>query len=349
MKQIKILVLFLFGLSCGFRATAQQQEPYSHFHFSILPPLSTHGSKAAEYTNGGSFSLLAGISRNERAFAFAGLGNIVREKAVGLQFATVFNRIGSEGKGLAFAGMVNTVSDSYKGVQFSAALNVSGDDTKGVMFAGLTNSTRGGFSGLQLAGVVNIAENVRGVQLGGLVNIAKKVRGVQFSALVNIAQESDCPIGLVNIIKKGEKGIALTYDMLGNATISFRSGGRYTYGILGMGFNTRMRGEERLVTEAGLGAHIPVFDWFRINNELKASTVGSLSGDPTINASYLLAPSFTIWKHYNIFVGGSLNYFISRSADAASLLPTWSLWKQSTDGHVKQLYFGYQVGIQYLF
>lgn len=46
---------------------------------------------------------------------------------------------------------------------------------------------------------------MKGVQFAGLVNVAEEVTGVQFAALVNVAEESDFPIGIINIIKEGEK------------------------------------------------------------------------------------------------------------------------------------------------
>lgn len=36
-------------------------------------------------------------------------------------------------------------------------------------------------------------------------------------------------------------GMAVTYDGIGNAVASFRSGGKYTYGILGIGYNHKMK------------------------------------------------------------------------------------------------------------
>ena len=63
------LNLFLMGIFILFSATAQEKvEKYAVFHLSFVPPLSTNGIKASEYTNGISFNLLAGISRNEKNF-----------------------------------------------------------------------------------------------------------------------------------------------------------------------------------------------------------------------------------------------------------------------------------------
>ena len=377
------------------------------------------------------------ISKNKKSLALGGLGNVVREKAYGLQIGGLYNHVGDIGRGVAIAGLANTTLGSYYGVQLGGLWNYTSLDTKGVMIGGLGNWVNSGFDGLQLGGLANItrdartiqvagltniskglygiqiggltnisqdayglqlagltniskdvyglqvggltniaqdtyglqlaglfnvshdlygmqlaglfncAKDVYGLQFAGLVNVAKRARGVQFAAILNVAEESDFPIGLINIIKQGDKGVALTYDILGNAVMSFRSGGKYTYGILGVGCNAQI--EERLVVEAGYGLQIPVCRWLDVNNEFKATTMGYNSGYTRSNFSYLLAPSFTLWRHCNLFAGASINYFMSDRASAATLLPNAGLWRKEGDRGIGQLYLGYQVGVQYVF
>ena len=410
---------------------------------------------------------IIGVSKNKKSLALGGLGNVVRERAYGLQIGGLYNHVGDMGRGIAIAGLANTTLGSYYGVQLGGLWNYTSHDTKGVMIGGLANWVNSGFDGLQLGGLANItrdaraiqiagltniskelygiqisgltnisqdayglqlaglfnvsydlygmqlaglfncAKNVHGLQLAGLtntskdlyglqisgltniaqdtyglqlaglfnvshdlygiqlaglfncakdvyglqfaglVNVAKRARGVQFAAILNVAEESDFPIGLINIIKQGDKGVALTYDILGNAVMSFRSGGKYTYGILGVGYNTQI--EERLVVEAGYGLQIPVCRWLDVNNEFKATTMGYNSGYTRSNFSYLLAPSLTLWRHCNLFAGASINYFMSDRASAATLLPNAGLWRKEGDRGIGQLYLGYQVGVQYVF
>ena len=251
------------------------QGKYVPFHFSFMPPLSSNGINASQYTNGASFSILAGMSANERNFTFASISNVIANEARGLQFAGISNYIGKQGQGVAFAGITNTTKGTYKGVQL----------------AGLLNTTKGTYKGVQLAGLLNTSKDITGLQFAGLLNIAGKVRGVQFAGLLNIAEESDCPIGLVNIVKRGEMGIALTYDILGNGIVSFRSGGKYTYGIIGFGYNHKLSGDNKTVADAGYGVHIPCYSWFQINNEFKVTSTAT-SDKPFLNASYSLLPSF---------------------------------------------------------
>lgn len=292
------------------------QGKYVPFHFSFMPPLSSNGINASQYTNGASFSILAGMSANERNFTFASISNVIANEARGLQFAGISNYIGKQGQGVAFAGITNITKGTYKGVQF--------------------------------AGLLNTSKDITGLQFAGLLNIAGKVRGVQFAGLLNIAEESDCPIGLVNIVKRGEMGIALTYDILGNGIVSFRSGGKYTYGIIGFGYNHKLSGDNKTVAEAGYGVHIPCYSWFQINNEFKVTSTAT-SDKPFLNASYSLLPSFKIKKHYNIFGGASLNYLTTTEMDNQTLFPQNNLWKKHTDNRLQQLFIGYLVGIQYIF
>lgn len=328
----KIQSVFIILLTVFHLSAQMNQGKYVPFHFSFMPPLSSNGINASQYTNRASFSILAGMSANERNFTFASISNVIANEARGLQFAGISNYIGKQGQGVAFAGITNITKGTYKGVQL----------------AGIINTTKGTYKGVQFAGLLNTSKDITGLQFAGLLNIAGKVRGVQFAGLLNIAEESDCPIGLVNIVKRGEMGIALTYDILGNGIVSFRSGGKYTYGIIGFGYNHKLPGNNKTVAEAGYGVHIPCYSWFQINNEFKVTSTAT-SDKPFLNASYSLLPSFKIKKHYNIFGGASLNYSTTTEMDNQTLFPQNNLWKKHTDNRLQQLFIGYLVGIQYIF
>lgn len=346
-RNIIIFTFLLFTL----QLLAQEEKPFSPFQFSFAYPLSTNGKDANEYTNGASVNLLVGVSNNENSFVLAGISNIISKKATGVQLAGFSNHIGNVGKGLAIAGMTNITSASYKGVQISGVWNNSGNETIGMMVGGIGNMVKGSFDGLQIASFINIAKDIRGMQFAGFINKAKKVKGVQFAALINIAEESNFPIGLINIIKNGEKGIALTYDLLGNTVISFRSGGKYTYGILGIGYNPKIKDGDKMVAEAGYGINVPINRWLQINNEIKVTSIGCMADNTssTNNIGYLLAPSFKLWKHYNFFGGASINYFISDSVGSENLLPNNYIWNKKKNKDLQRVYAGYQIGVQYIF
>lgn len=319
----KILYTVLMWLLCNFSLTAQDNK----------------------YQNLPSLNLLLGISYNEPCFTFSPLCNIILNNASGVQFAGLTNHIKNSGKGVEFAGLVNTASH-FKGLQFAGFTNIA-DHATGLQFAGLSNTATKYIRGVQFAGMVNTAGDVNGIQFAGFVNIAKKVRGVQFATLVNVADTCDCPIGIINIIRNGEKGIALTYDINGTGIVSFRSGGKYTYGIIGVGINHRIDGDNKIAIEAGYGVHIPVFEWFRIDNELKATTIGTAENSIN-NFSYSLLPSFIINRHYNIFAGVSINYLFTQSSNTL-FDPCSQLWAKDSNNSHQELYISGQIGVQYIF
>lgn len=344
MKKVLALLLCAFTYSTLFAQASAEKK--SAFQLSFCPPLSTNGMYSSQYTNTFSINLLAGISKNEEAFTLGGLANIILNDAKGFQMAGLANYVGNDGQGFQNAGLANINKNKFSGFQMAGLVNTAAE-MKGFQLSGLANIAAE-VRGVQFAGMINMAKDVRGSQFAGLINIAKDVRGVQFAGLINIAENSDCPIGLINIIKNGEKGIAVTYDAIGSTVVSFRSGGKYTYGILGVGYNHKSSNNS-LVTEGGFGAHIPITSWFRINNELKASTIGNNTDEPVFNAGYSILPAFRIGKHVELFAGAGINYMDTKDVSNHKMFPNHSLWKKTGSTRLQQLYVGYQFGLQYIF
>ena len=297
----------------------------SYIQLSLVPPLSTNGFRSYQYSNHISINFLAGLSQNESGFALGGLANLVRGQSKGFMLAGLVNHVGNGGRGALFSGGMNIVYHSYSGW----------------MFAGLTN----------------VAQDVDGFQFAGLLNKAKDVNGVQLAGLINVAENSDCPIGLINIIKNGEMGVAITYDEMGSALLSFRSGGKYTYGIVGMGYNHKTHGRS-YAAQVGYGVHIPCTSWLRVNNELKVSCFG-YSNDPliihddhlkntVIHVGYSLLPAFRLHSRVELFGGPSINY-VDAGWKNKETLPSHSLWDSSGSGRFRQIHLGFQAGVQYAF
>ncbi len=387
MNLTKLVSPFLFAITL-FGATGASAQNDSELHstvqVSFFPPLSTNGHRAGLYTNDISLNLLAGVSKNERALALAGLANVIKNDADGAQIAGLLNYTGGEGRGLQWAGLANVVRGDHTGLQWAGLANVVRGDDTGLQWAGLANIVRGDHTGLQwaglvntanslqgfqtsglaniaadvkgvqIAGLVNVSQDVAGVQIGGLVNVAKRVRGVQFAGLVNIAEESDYPIGIVNIIKRGEMGVAVGYNEIGTSSITFRSGGGVFYGILGFGYNHKAPAKEAASIIGGYGAHINILPWLRINNELTMESLGVFSKKDTFKAGYALLPAFRPWEHIEIFGGPSLNFMQSNEENMFDIFPD-NYFKRRTittnDGGPKlqQAFVGWQVGVQYIF
>jgi hypothetical protein len=376
---MKKLLLFLLCALLSFTAFSQEKK-FRPVQINFGFPLSTiNVKKAKEYTNAFSINLLVGISKNERSLALAGISNVIANNATGLQIASVSNHIGNagygievagvtninkgiyngiqvggvynysgSGNGIAVAGVANMSKGSYNGIQVSGVYNYSGSGN-GIAVTGVANMSKGAYNGLQLSGVTNIAGDVKGLQFAGVMNIAKKVKGVQFATILNVAEESDFPIAFINIIKNGKMGVSLSYDNMNNTMLSFRSGGKYTYGILGVGYNNKVNDGSNIVAEAGYGIHIPITNWLEINNEFKATSLGFSNDKVCYNASYLLAPSFTFLNHFNVFGGANFNYLYSNYVNSDDLFPNKCLWEKDNSDNKQRMFIGYQIGLQYVF
>ncbi|MFC2508710.1 MAG: hypothetical protein ACFNYD_08025 [Bacteroides sp.] len=284
---------------------------------SFFYPLCTNGFEASNYANNVSISFIEGRSRSVNGLALAGCVNTVKE----------------DGRGLLMSGLLNAVHGTMSGVQLAGLVNIAGAASRGI----------------QLAGLVNVARDFSGLQLAGLVNVAHTVRGVQLAGLVNVADSSDFPIGFINLIKNGEMGIALSYNELGTTMLSFQSGGRYTYGILGIGYNHYLHGQQPFIVSGGLGAHIPCTNWLRLNCELKSANLLPIkpSLDRLMVLNFSLLPAFRLLPHLELFGGPSIS-FASVDHDYRNVLPSYSLWRRIDATRTRQLHLGFQAGVQYI-
>ena len=344
---MKKIVILIVSLLLSFNVFSQEDK-FRPVQINFGFPLSTINMKEAKsYTNAFSINLLVGISKNERSLSLSCLSNIVANDATGLQIAGISNHIGNKGYGIAVAGIANTAG-FYNGIQIGGISNFTKDSNIGLQIGGIVNYS-GSAKGLMLGGISNISGDFTGFQFAGVMNVAKNVKGVQFASIINIADDSDFPIAFINIIKNGKMGVSLSYDILNNTVLSFRSGGKYTYGILGVGYNAKVNDGSKIMAEAGYGIHIPVNHLFEINNEFKATSVGFSNDKTCYNFAYLLAPSVTFWNHYNIFGGVSFNYLNSNYEDSNDLLPKKYLWSKDTNDNAQRMYIGYQIGLQYVF
>ena len=321
-------------------------EKFAPYQISLGFPLSTLDlDDGKKYTVAFSVNALIGTAGNIKGIAVAGLANLA-ENYYGIQVAGLANAGRDSFYGMQIGGVLN-LSSNANGLVIGGVNNIAFDTLNGMQIAGVVNYAKEA-RGVQIAGVTNIAGDVKGLQFAAVTNIAKKVKGVQFATLLNIAEESNFPIAFINIIKNGKMGVALSYDMMNNTVLSFRSGGKYTYGILGVGYNNLVNDGSKVVAEAGYGIHIPINDWIEINNEFKAVSVGFSNDKTCCNFSYLLAPSFTFKNHYNVFGGASFNYLNTNYVNSNDLMPNKCFW--SKDGNYNQrMYIGYQIGLQYVF
>jgi hypothetical protein len=371
-KKITLLAAIFF---CCFHAIAQLP---GKIHVGLVYPLSSNGTHASLDTNNLSIHLLIGVSAAERGPSFAGFSNLILKDAIGSQFAGFSNHIfgktvGAQfagfantyggGKGAAFAGFTNVAHGDVNGAQFAGFANVS-KNVKGAQFAGFVNYansingpqvagfaniSNGNVSESQIAGFINKAADVNGTQLAGFVNIAKKVKGAQIAGFINVADSSDYPLGIINIIKNGEKSIGISTDETQTTMLSFRSGGKIVYGIIGIGYNFKNE-DEVYAAELGLGAHLFSSPIFSLNTELVATTLEDFKEADYFKSSFRVMPNFKLFKTLGIFGGPSLNFVTTNSAEGKKLYAkTFHSWNNKWGRDYNAFYFGYTAGIHILF
>ncbi len=334
-----------------------QPSKTSVAHIGLIYPLSSNGRMAADYSNPFSLHGLVGVSGQETGFALAGVGLSIRGAAQGLQLSGVFTHVGDYLEGTQISGVVNTAQSAkavqiagitnlvradFKGVQLAGVVNVAGK-TQGLQMAGIGNTSRGESGATQMAGVFNRARRTHH-QIAGIVNVAGTVKGIQLAGLINIADTSDYPIALLNFVKNGEKSLSLSSDEALTSLLTFRSGGRVLYGILGLGYQVQNTPLPAL--EGGLGAHLLDGPAFRLKLELASLWVSNFKDRDYYRYAVRLLPSLKVQDRWEIFAGPSLNQINFQNEDNFSVSGL-KLWEKTGSRQTHGLSLGLSGGIQF--
>lgn len=323
---VRLLACTLLTLALSGYVIAQQGKT-NQAHVGIIYPLSTNGKTAYLDTNQFSLHLIAGISQQENAFLIAGVSGIVKGYAYGTLVSGIANHVGKEANGVQIAGILNQIRQQAKGVQIAGLINATGDA-----------------EGLQIAGLMNKAGNTN-TQVAGLINVAKKVKGVQIAGLINIAEESNYPIGILNVIKEGEMLVGLTTDEKGNAMVSLRSGGKVLYGLLGLGYHFGYE-ETRYVLEAGIGAHLVTAKAFRLNAELASAAMTNFEEGAYGRQSLRLLAGYRITPRLELFAGPTFNHLMF-DTDQPDVRNDRYVWRWHGDDVFNGFYLGGIAGLQF--
>ena len=315
------------------------------------------------------------VRNNTRGLLIAGFSNHVGKEIKGLAYAGFVNTYRTA-QGMQAAGFTNIASDSIQGLQIAGFLNTAGDvkgmqgagfvnvgkvingsqfagfgnvasEVEGSQFAGFFNVSARSVSGSQLSGFANIATDVSGSQLSGFINVARKVKGVQLAGLINTADSSDHPIGLINVIKNGEKSIGIQADETQTVLLTFRSGGKSLYGIIAAGYNFKLSHDDYMFAyEAGLGAHLFRVQSFRLSTELSQQYLEDFNRGYYFKTSLRVMPSLKLGKTFELFGGPSLNLATTNTFEGRDLVDRY-LWEHNNrwDAGFQGLYIGYLAGI----
>ena len=274
-------------------------------------------------------------ARDKRWFSIGAVGTVARD----IDGFSVNGALGvTTGKlrGAQISGAVNVIAGDADGVQIGGAANVSGD-ASGAQIGGAIN-VAGNVDGVQLGGAINVAHgDVDGAQIAGAVNVASgRVRGLQLG-VVNVADESDAPIGVVNVIKRGRHHVDVWGSESGLFMAGGQLGGKFTHAILGAGVRPGPDGA-RFAFGAGIGFHVDASERLGIDVDFLHH---DLSAFATNGRSVQLSQArvlfdFELFSKMRIFAGPTFNVLESNDPTDTSPSPygSWSLTRANSDWHV---------------
>ncbi|MBL8940096.1 MAG: caspase family protein [Archangium sp.] len=260
-------------------------------------------------------TIVAGSMKGVQAGAF----HLVSNGAVGGQVSAV-NVIAGGLLGVQ-VGAVNVVTGNTTGLQ-AGAVNLTTAELRGFQGSAL-NVASGVVTGAQV-GVLNIGGDVTGAQVG-VLNIASTVKGTQIGVL-NIARESDAPIGILNVITKGQFRAAVWANETQVVNLAVKLGSRnvYSYGTVGL----NPRDGARLFAGLGLGLHL---DFGRFYGQLEADT-GTLMWLSTITrpadvlaVNERLTVGYQFADAFSVFAGPSFTQLVSFTRSDLTALSPWGI------------------------
>jgi len=366
----RIIIIVVTILS--FAGTTFAQAPLtSPAHIGFVYPLSSNGKNAAAYTNHFSLNIIAGLSKAETGVSIAGISNVIKDSAGGVQIAGFSNHIGRISHGAQISGFMNQVKQDANGAQITGFLNLDGSlkgfqaagfanivsrDADATQLAGFMNKAHNnsqaqisGFTNItnkgniQVTGFMNKAEDVQ-LQVAGFLNVARKVKGVQVG-FINIADSNDCPIGVINIVKGGEKQVSVSIDETTTVMAAFKSGGRILYGIFGLGYNAK-NSTSLYAIQAGIGAHLPLLSHFRINAEASSIFMTEFKNGEYHRQVLGIYPAYRFGNRVEIFAGPTFNFVSSRRDLGVDLVDHYFWSENVRDNRFRGAYIGASGGVQ---
>lgn len=325
-KMYQTAVCIALIIACGNTATAQEGKT-NQAHVGLIYPLSTNGKTAPADTNNLSLHLISGISQQENNLLLAGVAGVVKGTAYGTMISGVYNRVGGNSAGVLAAGLLNQVKQDARGIQLAGLINITAQS-----------------AGFQAAGLINKSGDAH-TQVAGLINIAKRVKGVQVAGLINIAEQSDYPIGLLNIIQDGELSLGITVDEAGGSILALRSGGNVLYGIIGLGYQFKHH-EARYQLEGGIGAHLIATKAFRMSTELVSAAMTNFEDGVYGKQSLRALGGWHITPYVELIAGPTFNHLLFDN-DQIDIRNGRYLWQSNGDDLSNGFYIGGILGLQF--
>lgn len=359
---VSAVLTSLFVVALAPRSASAEEPSYTHAPVTLwLAPMVGVGGTGSKVTTNVALSLgVSGYSRLEGVDVGV-VGSWVSESARGVQITSGFNYVGADLIGAQITAGVNVTRERVIGGQVAALFNFAGADVFGLQVASLANVARKEVRGVQVSSVFNYSPDVKGGQIGvvnvagevsglqiGLVNVARNVKGPQIG-LLNVAEDSDAPIGLINLVENGQRHFDVWTSDSASVNVGVKLGGKYVYSVLAAGFNAAGK-SQRWMAGLGIGGHLPIGDRFFADTDLiHWSFNDGLTFTYATNSitSLRLVGGFSVHRHFTLFAGPTLNLLVSdvNHADQFGMVPATRL---SAEGSTRTilLWPGFVAGVQ---
>src|SRR5690606_1244054 len=158
---------------------------------------------------------------------------------------------------------------------------------------------------------------------------------------------SDYPVGLLNFIKNGKKSLALQLDESAFSHLTFRSGGRVLYGLLGVGYGG-WSSEPVYSLEAGLGAYLVDHPVYTMDLEVVSQVMSDFDKTNYNTSSLRILNGIKIQPHLKFFIAPTLN-FTTMEKDEAMKSRRLDVVRKIDDQRIWLLDVGAMGGLQYVF
>ena len=273
-------------------------------------------------------------ARDTRWLSIGAVGTVARDVA-GFSVNGALGVTTHELRGAQISGAVNVIAGDADGAQIAGAVNVSGD-ASGAQIAGAIN-VAANVDGTQIAGAVNIAHgDVSGAQISGAVNVASgKVHGLQLG-VINIADESDAPIGVVNIIKRGRHHVDVWGSESGLFMAGGQLGGKYTHAILAVGVRPGPDGA-RFAFGGGIGFHADASERLGIDVDFIHHDLSAFQSSRSVQMSQVrVLFDLELVSRVRLFAGPTFNVLESNDPTDTNTSPygSWSVTRPASEWHV---------------
>ncbi|HEX4514356.1 MAG TPA: hypothetical protein VH054_12490 [Polyangiaceae bacterium] len=273
-------------------------------------------------------------ARDTRWLSIGAVGTVAREVA-GLSVNGALGVTTGKLRGAQVSGAINVVAGDADGAQIAGAVNVSGD-ADGAQIAGAIN-VAANVDGTQIAGAINVAHgDVNGAQISGAINVASgRVHGLQLG-VVNIADESDAPIGLVNVIKRGRHHVDVWGSESGLFMAGGQLGGKYTHAILAVGVRPGPDGA-RFAVGGGIGFHVEASERLGIDVDFLHYDLSTLQSSRSVQMSQArVLFDVELLGGVRVFAGPTFNVLESNDPTDTNPSPygSWSATRPGSEWHV---------------